>query len=138
MEEYYIGYVFDCNPYPPDAVIWCNAHNAYIKRNTDAKWQIYENEPYVPSVSDYDHAMEDYCKQVRIDRGYTTNSPVDYYNSANERWAQDARDYIAFRDEILEYALEVENEFDKGGDIPTLDEFKAHLNTIKCHWTYEL
>jgi hypothetical protein len=79
--------------------------------------------------------MEDYLRSVRSDRGYTTREPDDYFGSSNPRWAQDAKDWVAFRDAVMTYALEVINEYAKTGNAPTLAEFKA--NFPKMVWTYQ-
>jgi hypothetical protein len=96
------------------------------------KWRV---EPIVYTVDDYDRAMEDYLRSVRSDRGYTTREPDDYFGSSNPRWAQDAKDWVAFRDAVMTYALEVINEYAKTGNAPTLAEFKA--NFPKMVWTYQ-
>jgi hypothetical protein len=96
------------------------------------KWRI---EPIQYTEADYDNAMEDYLRQVRIARGYTTREPDDYFGSSNPRWAQDAKDWVAFRDAVMTYALDVINTYTKTGNAPTLAEFKA--NFPKMVWTYQ-
>jgi hypothetical protein len=96
---------------------------------------VYEYEPIVYTMGDYDAAMEDYLRFVREGRGYTTREPSDYINSVNPRWAQDARDWIEFRDEVMTYALNVINTYTKTGNAPTLAEFKAGFPRIE--WTYQ-
>ena len=101
---------------------------------TDGKWvRKWIIEPIVYTESDYDAAMEDYLREVRIARGYTTREPDDYLGSSNPRWAQDAKDWIAFRDAVMTYALGVINTYTKTGNAPTLEEFKDGFPKIV--WT---
>lgn len=94
------------------------------------------DEPEKPlEVADYDEAMEQHILQARYDRGYTSREPSDYAGSRVERWAQDAQDWIRFRDDVMLYALSVENAVSAGATPPTLDEFKAGLPLPE--WTYE-
>ena len=103
---------------------------------TDGKWvRKWRVEPVAYTPADYDQAMEDYLREVRIDRGYTTREPGDYYGSSNPRWAQDAKDWIAFRDAVMTYALDVINAYTATGNAPTLAEFKAVFP--KMEWTYQ-
>ena len=85
------------------------------------------------SIADYDLAMEQHIKEACIARGYTTREPDAYLNSRNERWAQDAEDFIDFRDKVMEYGLMVQNEFVQTGKAPSLEVFKAGLPQIV--WT---
>ena len=101
----------------------------------DGKWvKLWKVEPIVYTVDDYDQAMEDYLREVRVARGYTTREPNDYFGSSNPRWAQDAKDWVAFRDAVMTYALDVINTHAKTGSAPTLEEFKAGFP--KMVWTY--
>ena len=95
------------------------------------KWRI---EPITYSVEDYDAAMEDYIREVRYARGYTTREPDDYFGSSNPRWAQDAKDWVAFRDAVMTYALDIINTYTKTGNAPTLAAFKAGFP--KMVWSY--
>ena len=96
-----------------------------------------EGEVPVPTYSfeDYDNAMEAHLDAEKTARGYTKREPSDYAGSSNPRWAQDAVDWIAHRDAVMEYGLEVENKAKRGEQVPTLDEFKAALP--KVVWTYQ-
>lgn len=96
------------------------------------KWRI---EPVAYTPADYDNAMEDYLRQVRSERGYTTREPDDYFGSSNPRWSQDAKDWVAFRDAVMTYALGVINTYTATGAAPTLAEFKAGFP--KMVWTYQ-
>ena len=58
------------------------------------------------TLADYNDILEDYLKEVRSARGYTDRDPSEYYNSTVERWAQDARDWVEFRDRVMMYGLE--------------------------------
>ena len=95
------------------------------------KWRV---EPIAYTPADYDQAMEDYLRQVRIARGYTTREPDDYFGSSNPRWVQDAKDWVAFRDAVMTYALNVINTYTKTGNAPTLAEFKAGFP--KMGWSF--
>lgn len=57
MTEYYIGQIF-IGMYPTDAAEWCNNNNAYIDEiepeNNKRRFQIKEQEPYVPTPEDID------------------------------------------------------------------------------------
>ena len=94
------------------------------------------DEPQRPiTFADYDNAMEAHLDAEKAERGYTKREPSDYKGSSNPRWAQDAEDWIAHRDEVMAYGLEIENKAKRGEPVPTLDEFKAGLPVI--HWTVE-
>ena len=83
-----------------------------------------------PRVADYDMALEEHLLSERVARGYTTREPTAYANSKNEIWRQDAADWSAHVDAVMEYALDVENAVKTGGVVPTLEEFKAALPKI--------
>lgn len=86
------------------------------------------------TAEDFDAAMEQYIYKVRAARGYTTREPLVYLNSSVPRWRQDASDWVMFLDAVMEYGLNVQNDFIETGMHPTLDEFIANLPTI--NWTY--
>ena len=90
------------------------------------------------TVVDYNRVLEDYLLGKRSERGYTDREPSDYYNSSIPRWAQDARDWIEFRDRVMTYGLQIINDFYSGKQVPSIDEFKAELEKIECNWTYEV
>lgn len=96
------------------------------------RWKQVADPP--PVLEDYDKAMEDHLLAERSERGYTTREPDMYVNSEVPRWAQDARDWIAHRDEVMLYALAIMNNYASTGIAPTMDEFKAGLPNIV--WTY--
>ena len=90
------------------------------------------------TVDDYNRVLEDYLLGKRSERGYTDRDPSEYYNSGVARWAQDARDWIAFRDRVMVYGLEVLNEYMDTGVAPlTIEEFSARLAEIEVKWTHE-
>lgn len=95
-----------------------------------------EEPPRPLTFADYDNAMEAHLDAEKAERGYTKREPSDYRGSSNTRWAQDAEDWIAHRDAVMAYGLEVENKAKRGEPVPTLDEFKAGLPVIS--WTYNL
>ena len=96
------------------------------------KWRV---ELITYTEADYDNAMEDYLRSVRSERGYTTREPDTYLHSSDPRWSQDARDWIAFKDDVMHYALAIINEYKTSGKAPTLEEFKAGFP--KMVWTYQ-
>lgn len=101
----------------------------------DGKLYLKGDEPERPvTPADYDAAMERHLKHEQETRGYTTRSPVEYANSTNARWAQDAKDWVAHVTSVMEYALEIENRAKHGESVPTVDEFVAGLPKIV--WTY--
>lgn len=104
----------------------------------DGEWRrVWQYKPVpAPGVAEYDEAMESHLLQERAERGYTTREPDAYLASANPRWAQDARDWVAHRDAVMEYALEMINAVQSGQrQPPTLDEFASGLPGIV--WTYD-
>lgn len=88
------------------------------------------------TIDDYDMAMESYLAETRRARGYTTREPDFYLNSEVPRWAQDAKDWIKFRDAVMLYGLEVQNNFAATGNAPGLVEFIDNMPKIK--WTFEV
>ena len=87
-------------------------------------------------IDDFDAAMEDYLRAEREARGYTTREPDSYLASAHPRWKQDAEDWVAHRDAVMEYALQLINDVQQGlRPPPTMEEFKAGLPVI--HWSVE-
>lgn len=90
----------------------------------------------MPTLTDYDTAMEEHLKQERSERGYTTREPDAYLTSEVPRWSQDAHDWVAHRDAVMEYALALINAVESGErQPPTMAEFKAGLPVI--NWTYQ-
>lgn len=89
----------------------------------------------LPTLDEYDAAMETHLRMEREARGYTTREPDSYYYSQNARWAQDARDWIAHKDAVMEYALTLINAVQSGQrEPPTMEEFCNGLPQIA--WTY--
>lgn len=108
------GYVLSCNQWTPN-------------------WTIADKP--LPSLEEYDAAMEEHLVNERSERGYTTREPDSYLTSSVPRWKQDAEDWVAHRDEVMEYALEVMNGVQKGEiQQPTLEEFRDGLPVIE--WTF--
>jgi hypothetical protein len=109
-------------------------HDGYALE--DGKWvKLWRIEPIVHTVGDYDQAMEDYLRRMREKRGYTAREPDTYLHSSDPRWSQDAKDWVAFKDDVMHYALDVINTYAKTGNAPTLNEFKAGFPKIT--WTYK-
>lgn len=86
-------------------------------------------------VKKYDDAIEEHLLAERSARGYTVREPSLYLNSTNERWASDAKDWIAHVDSVMSYGLEVQNKFAETGEAPDLEEFKAGIPKIE--WSIE-
>jgi hypothetical protein len=102
----------------------------------DGKWvKLWKVEPIVYTYDDYDNAMEDYIRQVAVDRGYTRREPSSYDNDPYPRFAQDAKDFKAFRSAVMLYALPILNKYKNNEEVPTLAEFKAGFP--KMVWTYQ-
>lgn len=97
-------------------------------------WTVEQPEKPV-TMDDYDNAMEAHITATRVARGYTTREPDCYINSRNERRAQDAEDFIAFRDAVMDYAAAVREEYRTSGTVPSLEEFKHNLPQIE--WSIE-
>lgn len=90
------------------------------------------------SLADYNGALEAYLLDVRSARGYTDRDPSEYYNSGVERWAQDARDWVPFRDRVMVYGLQVLTQYEQSGEAPcTIEEFAEELRKIEIHWTFQ-
>lgn len=90
-----------------------------------------------PSLEEYDAAMEDFLRQEREERGYTTREPDSYLTSNVPRWAADARDWVNHRDAVMEYALDLINAVKRGERLPpTMEEFLG--NMPKIEWSYNL
>lgn len=103
---------------------------------TDGKWvRKWKVEPIQYTYDDYDNAMEDYIHQVAVDRGYTRREPSSYDDDPCPRFAQDAKDFKAFRSQVMLYALPILNEYLATGNAPTLEEFKSGFPKIV--WTYQ-
>lgn len=120
-------------PVPPEGKI--AVPDGYeLKDNTWVKTYRFEDAPQ-PTLAEYDAIMEEHLTATRSARGYTTREPSDYLASHNVRWAQDAQDWVLFRDAVMEYALAIINEVAGGGTPPTLDEFREGLPNIT--WTLE-
>lgn len=115
--------------------IWHDAVNSGKLRLIKDGVLVLTEKPVIIAIEDYDRVMEKHIKQTRIARGYTTREPDCYINSSNSRWKQDAIDFIAFRDDVMEYGLTVINTYEQTGVAPTLDDFKNGLPTIT--WSEE-
>lgn len=93
------------------------------------------DDPPAPTIADFDAAMEKHLREEREARGYTTREPDAYLESSNSRWAADARDWVAHRDEVMTYALELMTAVEAGvREPPTMADFRASLPSIV--WTY--
>ena len=107
-----------------------------VQQDIDGNYYLPGHTPqYIPTVQDYDKILEQHISSICKQRGYTTRQPDAYLNSKNERWKQDALDFIDFRDACMEYALNLYNNFQESNITITLQQFKQNLPKIK--WTFE-
>lgn len=101
----------------------------------DKERRIADAKAALMNMESFNHLLESYLLEVRSERGYTDREPSDYYNSSVERWSQDARDWISFRDKVMCYGLEVMNQYASTGIAPDIDVFYENLHNIKITWT---
>lgn len=88
-----------------------------------------------PTLADFDNAMEDHLRAEREARGYTTREPDAYLKSSVPRWKTDADNWVAHRDEVMTYALDLINAVQSGQrEPPTMEEFLAGLPRIT--WSF--
>ena len=93
-------------------------------------------EDALPTLDEYDAAMEEHLLAERSARGYTTREPDSYLTSEEPRWCQDAKDWVAHRDDVMRYALGLINAVQSGQMTPPkMEEFKAGLPEIEWHYT---
>ena len=122
-------------PSIPDGKILASITYVYDEEQNAVVAQYTYEDPPLPTLEDFDMAMEDYLRNEREERGYTTREPDSYLTSEVPRWAQDARDWVVHRDAVMEYALELINAVQKGErEPPTMEEFLS--NMPKIQWTY--
>lgn len=106
-----------------------------IANDTVCRFYVAAKDP-LPTVADFDFAMEEHLRTEREARGYTTREPDAYLESSNARWRQDAHDWVSHRDAVMSYALDLINAVESGErQPPTMAEFKAGLPAIV--WTAE-
>ena len=86
MAEYYIGQIFT-GMYPTDAAEWCNNNNAYIDeiepKNNTRRFQIKEQEPYVPTPEDINKLTMTAWDFVNVlkQAGLTSTQIINFLNS---------------------------------------------------------
>jgi len=115
-------------PEPPEGKVVSSTLYFVEDNEVVAKYE-YEDIQY--GIEDYDNAMEEHLQNERSERGYTTREPDSYLASTNIRWKTDAEDWVAHRDAVMEYALQIINDVQGGLRLPpTLDEFKEGLPKI--------
>lgn len=95
--------------------------------------RVYEWRETKRTEADFDAAMEEHIRRTREERGYMTREPSEYISSSVPRWAQDAADFVRFRDAVMVYGLDILNEWKATGVEPSYDEFVANLPKIA--WT---
>lgn len=120
-------------PSPPEGKVVSSV--TYVVED-DSVVARYEYEDIQYGIEEFDAAMEEHLLHEREARGYTTREPDSYLRSNNIRWRQDAEDWVAHRDAVMEYALQLINEVQSGlRSPPTMEEFKAGLPKIE--WSIE-
>lgn len=120
-------------PIPPEGKIAVPDGYALEGGEWVRQWRL--DDAPAPTVADFDAAMEEHLRREREARGYTTREPDVYLNSQVPRWASDARDWIAHRDAVMLYALEIMTAVEAGTrEPPTIAEFTAGLPQIE--WSY--
>lgn len=98
-------------------------------------WEYHKLPVDEAGIEEYNGLLEGYLLEVRSERGYTDREPSDYYNSTVSVWAKDAAKWVAFRDAVMLYGLDVLNRYKSEGVAPmTLDEFEQGLRAIKIDW----
>lgn len=124
-------------PEPPEGkVVETTTYRVDTAQNMVVADYTYVDAP-PPSLEEYDAAMEDFLRQEREERGYTTREPDSYLTSNVPRWAADARDWVNHRDAVMEYALDLINAVKRGERLPpTMEEFLG--NMPKIEWSYNL
>ena len=115
-------------PEPPEGKVVSSTLYVVEDNEVVAKYE-YEDIKY--GIEDYDNAMEEHLQNERAERGYTTREPDSYLTSSNVRWKTDAEDWVAHRDDVMEYALQIINDVQSGlREPPTLEEFTEGLPNI--------
>lgn len=106
----------------------------------DGKWvKLWKVEPIVYTYDDYNRALEDYIRSIRVERGYDEREPSPSYDkSIVPRWRADAADFSEFRDRCMLYALPILNKYKNNEEVPTLAEFKAGFPKIVWSYTEEV
>ena len=120
-------------PEPPEGKIAVSDGYALRGGEWVQQWRL--DDAPAPTMADFDYAMEEHLTAERSERGYTTREPDVYLNSQVPRWASDARDWVAHRDAVMLYALEVMTAVEAGTrEPPTMAEFTAGLPKIA--WSF--
>lgn len=132
-------YVIEERPCPHGVSkrLWERNPRRFHKTGIKTVYEVITPPPPPESVytyDDYNRALEDYLREVRVERGYTDREPTEYIDSKVPRWDSDGRDYRSFRDDVMLYALPILNEYKETGNAPTLAEFKAGFP--KMVWSY--
>lgn len=125
-------------PSPPEGKVVSDTSYVYDP-DYNAVVAVYTySDPPLPTLDEYDAAMEDFLREEREARGYTTREPDSYLTSSVPRWSQDAKDWVEHRDEVMEYALDLINAVAAGlREPPTMAEFLANMPKIIWHYSEE-
>lgn len=125
-------------PVPPEGKVLESTIYVYDAEENAVVAQYTYADPPPPTLEDYDMAMENFLREEREARGYTTREPDTYLTSHVPRWAQDAKDWVDHRDAVMLYALELINEVAAGTrEQPTMEEFLANMPRVVWHYEGE-
>ena len=117
-------------PEPPEGMVVDSTRYEIVDSRLVAVYD-YKDRP-LPTIEDFDNAMEEHLLSERVERGYTTREPDAYLTSSVARWKKDAEDWVAHRDNVMQYALGLINAVESGSrEPPTLEEFIEGLPTIE-------
>lgn len=87
------------------------------------------------TLNDYSLAIKDLLDSKASEKNYfSEDSIVSYAHSTNQTWAQEAADFIAWRDQCWQYAIDVQARVE-GGEIepPSVGNFIANAPVL--NWT---
>jgi hypothetical protein len=92
-----------------------------------------EPEPYVPTVADYQDAVEGHVEAVAAQRGYSSSvSCASYVSSIVPQWKAEATAFSAWRDQVWVFALNELLKVQQGQRaVPTVAAFIAELPAMQ-------
>lgn len=78
-------------------------------------------------IQNYSQALQEHLDKQAYSKGYDNGFTLaTYINSNNATWAQEAADFIAWRDACWQYAYNVQTQVEGGQDAPTIENFIAN------------
>lgn len=80
----------------------------------------------------YSMVVKDVLLAKATEKNYESeDSIVGYISSANQQWQNEAQQFIAWRDSVWEYAINIQQEVEAQNiPAPTLDDFKNGLPAL--------